>query len=439
MTTPIPAALALFAPILGAGYALRRRRCEAGTEKPVVAYLVNQYPKISHSFIRREILALERQGFEVVRVALRGWDARVVDPEDEQERKLTRYALRAGALNLPLAVLRMALLRPLALLRAFVLACRMGWRAERPLPVHLIYLAEACRIVPWLQARDVRHLHAHFGTNPAEVAMLAHVLGGPPFSFTVHGPEEFDKAQFIGLAEKMRRSSFVVAISSYCRSQLYRCVAHAHWDKVRVVHCGVEPSFSLAPMTPPPAARRLVCVGRLCEQKGQLLLIEAARHLAGLRVPFELVLVGDGELRAEIEALVARHGLQACVRITGAISSEQLRDEVLGARALVLPSFAEGLPGVIMEAMALSRPVISTFVAGTPELVEAGEHGWLVPAGDVAALADAMQQCLDAPLDTLARMGRAAHSRVVERHSGDVEVAKLAKLFETASIEAIAA
>ena len=136
-----------------------------------------------------------------------------------------------------------------------------------------------------------------------------------------------------------------------------------------------------------PAARRLVCVGRLCEQKGQLLLVEAAHRLTAQGVDFELVLAGDGEMRGAIEALITHHNLQGRVRITGWISGEQVRNEILAARALVLPSFAEGLPVVIMEAMALRRPVISTFVAGIPELVRPGEHGWLVPAGDVEALA----------------------------------------------------
>jgi colanic acid/amylovoran biosynthesis glycosyltransferase len=399
-----------------------------------VAYLLNQYPKISHSFIRREILALERRGVEVVRMALRGWDAAVVDDEDHTERKRTRYVLREGGLPLLLAVARMLVTRPRALMQALALALRMGVRAERPLPVHLIYLAEACRIAPWLEEAGVDHVHAHFGTNPAEVAMLVAALGGPSFSFTVHGPEEFDKAAYIGLGEKIRRCAFVVAISSFARSQLYRSVEHAHWDKVRVVHCGVDPAFGSVPLTPPPAARRLVCVGRLCEQKGQLLLVEAAQRLAARGTDFELVLVGDGEMRSDIEALVVRYNLdvnaRASVRITGAVSSEALGREILAARALVLPSFAEGLPGVIMEAMALNRPVISTFVAGIPELVHPGEHGWLVPAGDIDALVAAMQACLDAPAEDLARMAEAGYTRIMARHSTDVEVAKLAKLFE---------
>jgi len=173
-------------------------------------------------------------------------------------------------------------------------------------------------------------------------------------------------------------------------------------------------------------------VGRLCEQKGQLLLVEAAYRLATRGIPFELVLAGDGELRSEIEAMIRRDKLQDQVRITGWITGSEVREQIQAARALVLPSFAEGLPIVIMEAMALKRPVISTFVAGIPELVVPGEHGWLVPAGDVEVLADVMRVCLEMPADTIARMGEAAHKRVVERHSVATEAAKLHKFFQAA-------
>src|SRR5262249_19052952 len=210
-------------------------------------------------------------------------------------------------------------------------------------------------------------------------------------------------------------------------------VEHEQWPKVRVVHCGLEPTVYTESLSDAPTAKRLVCVGRLCEQKGQLLLVQAAQRLAAQGTDFELVFVGDGELRTEIEALVMRCNLKPKVRITGWISSGQVRAEILAAQALVLPSFAEGLPVVIMEAMALKRPVISTFVAGIPELVQPGEHGWLVPAGDVEALAQAMQTCLDAPADTLLRMGEAAHKRVLAHHTIDTAAAKLTKLFQAAS------
>ena len=345
-----------------------------------IAYFINQYPKVTHSFIRREILALERQGVEVQRIALRGWDSELVDAEDRQERTQTRYVLQDGLAALLWSVMRTLLTAPVRFISALGLAIRMGRRAERPLPYHLAYLAEACRMLPWLRSFGATHLHAHFGTNSAEVAMLAHALGGPTYSFTVHGPDEFDYPKFIGLGEKIRRAAFVVAISSFARSQLYRWVEHGHWPKIHVVHCGLERAFhDVAPT--PPGPPRLVCVGRLCEQKGQLLLVQAAQRLAAKGIEFELVLAGDGEIRAEVEALIAKFDLSKRIRITGWISGAGVRNEIMAARGLVLPSFAEGLPVVVMEAMALRRPVLTTYVAGIPELVRPGENGWLVPAG----------------------------------------------------------
>ena len=395
-----------------------------------IAYFINQYPKVSHSFIRREILALERQGFEVQRIALRGWDAQLVDAEDVSEQAQTHYVLQGGVKALAGPVLQVLRDQPRRFFSTLWLALRMGLRADRPWPYHVIYLFEACRLLSWLQAFGARHVHAHFGTNSTEVVMLAHALGGPAYSFTVHGPEEFDKPQFIHLGEKVRRAAFVAAISSYGRSQLFRWVEHAHWEKVKVVHCGLERAFHEVAAVAVPSVPRLVCVGRLCEQKGQLLLLEAARKLAAQGVVFEIVLAGDGEMRAEIETLIARHGLQAQVRITGWISSDQVRAQILAARALVLPSFGEGLPVVIMEAMALRRPVLTTYVAGIPELVRQGENGWLFPAGAVDELAVALTDCLAQPVEVLQRMGDAAYQRVLERHDIDTEAAKLAELFK---------
>jgi glycosyltransferase involved in cell wall biosynthesis len=398
-----------------------------------IAYLVNQYPKVSHSFIRREILALESRGFEVQRIALRGWDGALADPGDREERLRTRYVLQAGMLKLLIDVVLAFLRTPIRFLAALGLALRMAWHAERPLPYHLAYLAEACRVAAWLRASGAVHLHAHFGTNSAEVAMLAHALGAPAYSFTVHGPEEFDAPRCLGLAEKVRRSAFVVAISAYGRSQLYRWVERAHWPKISVVHCGLEASFHEVAPAPLPQAPRVVCVGRLCEQKGQRLLVEAAARLAAKGIALQIVLAGDGELRAELEALVQIHNLGKSVRITGWLSSPQVREEILAARALVLPSLAEGLPVVLMEAMALRRPVLTTWVAGIPELVRPGENGWLVPSGDVEALAAALQDVLARPAAELRAMGEAAHRRALERHSIDTEAAKLAALFHAAA------
>jgi len=398
-----------------------------------IAYFINQYPKVSHSFIRREILALERQGVTIQRIALRGWDAELQDAEDEAERDKTRYVLQEGVKGLLQPMLQVLRAQPKRFFSTLWLALRMGRRADRAWPYHLVYLAEACHVVQWLAAFEAEHVHAHFGTNSTEVVMLANALGGPAYSFTVHGPEEFDKPQFIHLGEKVERAAFVAGVSSYGRSQLYRWVAHEHWAKVKVVHCGLERSFHDVPAVAVPEAPRLVCVGRLCEQKGQLLLLEAARMLASQSVAFELVLAGDGEMRADIEILIARYGLQGQVRITGWISSAQVREEIVAARALVLPSFAEGLPVVIMEAMALRRPVLTTFVAGIPELVRQGENGWLFPAGAVDELAAAMADCLAQPVEVLQKMGEAAYQRVLERHDIDTEAAKLVSYFKASA------
>ncbi len=394
-----------------------------------IAYLVNDYPKVSHSFIRREILALERQGFEILRIAVRGWANPLPDPEDQSERDQTRYILEQGMAGLLLPTLRVLFKSPKRFFLALRLAIKMARTSHRSLPYHLAYVAEACRIVPWLDEFGAQRMHAHFGSNPTEIAMLAFVLGGPPYSFTIHGPGDFAKPMNLG--EKIERSTFVVAISSFGRSQLYLNATRENWPKINIVRCGLEEAFYDIPASSMASNDRLVCVGRLCEEKGQLLLIAAVSSLAAKGVRCQLILVGDGPMREEIERLVHKSGLEDSVRITGWLSSEQVRAEILGARALVLPSFAEGLPVVIMEALALKRPVLTTYVAGIPELVRHGENGWLFPAGSVDDLASAIEDCILRPPEDIQRMGDAGHKRVVELHSIDLEAAKLAELFVT--------
>jgi colanic acid/amylovoran biosynthesis glycosyltransferase len=392
-----------------------------------IAYFINQYPKVSHTFIRREILALERQGFDVQRIALRGWTEVLPDPEDQNEQKRTQFILQQGLLGLLLPVLRMLVMSPLRFIRTLWTAIRLSRQTDRRIFRHIICVAEACRLAHWLRQCGAARLHAHFGTNSAEVAMWGRSLGGPPYSFTVHGPEEFESP--MGLAEKVQRAEFVSAISSYCRSQLYLRCKSAQWPKIHVVRCGVDASFQQSTSTEVPQSPRLVCVGRLCEAKGQLLLVEAAARLRARNIEFDVVLAGDGPLRTEIETAIKRHGLEDTVRITGWISNSDVREAILAARALILPSFAEGLPVVIMEAMALRRPVASTFVAGIPELVRPGESGWLFPAGSLDELVATMQDVLSTPAADIKRMGEAGYLKVLELHSIDKEAAKLAQLF----------
>jgi len=400
-----------------------------------VAYLVNQYPLLSHSFIRREIRALEALGAEVLRLSIRPPAAPPLNPADRDELERTRLVLGAGPAALAAALLRSAIRRPGRLLSALGAALAAAFRAKRGRLRHLAYWAEACLVREWTEAWGAQHLHAHFGTNSAMVALLCHRLGGPGYSFTAHGPEEFEDPEALSLPAKIREARFVVGVSEFGRSQLERSCGDLR-DKIRVVRCGVDEALLREEPAPFPAVPRVVCVGRLCEAKGQWLLVEAARLLALRAASFEIAIVGEGPLRADLEARIARHGLGERVRLLGALPEESVKQQIREARALVLPSFAEGLPVVIMEALALGRPVLSTTVAGIPELVEPGVTGWLVAPGDPAALADALEQLLLAKDEELAALGRAGAARVAQQHDARREAARLAASFREAAAAA---
>jgi colanic acid/amylovoran biosynthesis glycosyltransferase len=397
-------------------------------DAPRIAYLVNQYPKVSHSFIRREIHGVEASGVLVKRYAIRSCYAELVDEADQKELALTRTVLESGAWTLLKSLAKTILVRPKKFLQALRLTVKFGKRSDRGILRHLIYLAEACLLNDWFAEDGIQHIHSHFGTNSTTVAMLCAALGRLTYSFTIHGPEEFETVQALSIVEKVQYASFVVTVSSFGKSQLYRWCDQSQWHKIKIIHCGVEPSF-FTEATPVPTEPRIVCVGRLCEEKGQLLLIEAIKPIVAAGIPIKLVLVGDGSSRQQIEASVSDGGLQDHVEITGWASSETVREQILAARTLVLPSFAEGLPVALMEALALHRPVISTYIAGIPELVIPNQCGWLVPAGSITDLTVAIQNAIELPSSVLTQMGQAGAKRVAQYHDVKIEAQKLAALF----------
>lgn len=398
-----------------------------------IGYFINQYPAVSHSFIRREILALESLGWRVSRFAIRPAPGGVVDAADHAEAKLTKFIVKVPLHEFIAIIARQLSGNAVLFFRTLIFAFRFNVRHQKNWIKTLICFFEACVLSDWASKQSIGHIHAHFGTNSTTIAMFAKCLGGPGYSFTVHGPEEFDKPETLGLLEKIRQASFVVAISSYGRSQLYRWGDFADWQKIKIVHCGLDAEFLHHFPSPIPAEPRMVCVGRLSEQKGQLLLLQATARLIAEGVVLKLVLVGDGPMRNEIEQFIAKHDLAAYVELTGSLSGEQVRQQIVNARAFVLPSFAEGLPVVIMEAFALGRPVISTYVAGIPELVVNAENGWLVPAGSVDDLVVAMRVALQSSPETLAEMGELGRQRVLERHAIDTEAEKLGEWFANLS------
>ena len=395
-----------------------------------IAYLVNTYPRASHSFIRREIQALERVGYAVHRFAMRSDRAALVDPADLAEDDATEHVLALGGRRLGVSAVRWVVRHPRAAMTALKLAWRCGAAGGQTAggrARHMIYWLEAAHVARRCRSLGIAHLHAHFGTNSATVAMLVQAMGGPRYSFTVHGPEEFDAPQALSLGLKIRRAAFTVAVSSFGRSQLCRWADPADWPRLHVVHCGIEPWRFAEPAPMPRTGTRLVAIGRLAEQKGFALLVEA---MAVTATPgLHLTLVGDGPLRPALEAAIAAHGLGERITLTGWADEARVQAELAAAHALVLPSFAEGLPVVVMEAMAAGRPVIATFIAGVPELVVPGDTGWLVPAGEATALAGAIAVLAATPPDRIAAMGRAARARVLARHDCDTEAHKLAALF----------
>lgn len=395
-----------------------------------VAYLVNQYPTVSQTFIRREITAVESTGaVDVTRYSLRRSDQGLVDPADRAEAEKTRVVLDLGVSGLAGATLRTAIASPRRFVATLTLAVSVGWRSDRGLLRHFGYLAEACALLWAFRNERIEHVHAHFGTKASAVAMLCRELGGPPYSFTIHGPLELDLARLLSLSEKVARAEFVVGITDFCRSQIWRNCDGAYWRKIHVVPCGVDSGFLDREPEPIPSVPRLVFVGRLSGHKAPGLLIDAAARLRRDGIPFTLTFAGDGELRPEIEAAIERDDLGGCVHIGGFSNEAAVCKYIREARALVLPSFAEGLPVVIMEAFALGRPVVSTYVAGIPELVEPGRSGWLVPAGSLDQLTAALREVLEAPPERLEAMGRAGRARVLERHDVAKSGRMLADLF----------
>ncbi|MCF6233928.1 MAG: glycosyltransferase [Rhodobacteraceae bacterium] len=397
-----------------------------------IAYILNTYPQPSHSFIRREMRALEKAGVTVVRLAMRRTGMPLVDPGDLKEAQLTSYVLDRGAVGLFGAMVRQALRRPGGCWRAFRLAWHCGRISPHGMLRHLIYLAEAAEVVRRCRADGVDHLHAHFGTNAATVAMLAGVLGGPGYSFTVHGPEEFDAPVALSLGLKLDRAAFAVGVSQFGRSQLMRWAGFETWPRLKVVHCAIEPEAFKAAGPMPKGPLRLVSIGRFAEQKGQMILIRMMQALKKQHPDIHLTLVGDGEMRSDLEAEISRFGLESSVTLTGWLDEDGVRREIANAHALIMPSFAEGLPMVVMEAMALARPVIATYIAGIPELVQPGITGWLVPAGDVDALVKAVQELAQSAPEALTRMGQAGRVRVLSRHDADIEAGKLVGHFQAA-------
>lgn len=396
---------------------------------PPIAYLTGEYPALSHTFILREIAALRAEGREVVTCAIRATSgAHVAGEAEAAEAAHTFYVIRAAkSPAMLLKALGFGLSRPGRLLSALALAWKTRPPGLKAFLWQMFYLIEALVLARHLTAKGVTHLHNHFANSSCSVAMLASELTGIPFSFTLHGPAIFFEPRLWRIDEKIARAKFVACISHFCRSQGMIFADQAHWPKMHIVHCGVAPDwYGRGDQAP---GQNLVFVGRLAAVKGVAVLLRTMARLKDQFPKAHLTLIGDGGERAALEALTRELGLENTVTFAGPKTQPEVAEALKGSDIFVLPSFAEGVPVVLMEAMASGLPVIATRIAGISELVEEGVSGHLVPPGSEEALAGAITSLLE-DAERRAAMGEAGRAQVVEHFDIAKEAAKIGRLID---------
>lgn len=395
-----------------------------------IAYLVSRYPAVSHTFILREVLQLRERGFDIEVASINAPDSAAQDmgAEECSEAERTYYVKRHGIIGALGAHLQ-GLRRPAAWLRGLRFALGLGGWDLRRKAYGLFYFTEALMLARWMEGRGLRHLHVHFASAAANVALLLKQIAPIGLSLTVHGPDEFYDAPGQWLPEKIAAADFIVCIGAYARSQLMHLSPASQWHKFEICPLGVDPERYL-PVRRPHTARpfTILCVGRLTPAKGQRILIDACRCLHQSGRQLHLVLIGSGPDQQQLKAAVAAHGLESVVRFTGALNQAEVRAWYSRADAFALASFAEGIPVVLMEAMASGIPCVSTRITGIPELIRDGEDGLLVTPSDTDELAAALARLMDdAPLrQYLARSGRA---RVQQKYDLTRNVERLGRIF----------
>lgn len=396
-----------------------------------LAYLTSHYPATSHTFIRREVVGLRRSGVAVETFSIRSPTAAERDAHDD-EGGPTLTLLDQPMMAFAAAHAGRMLRSPLAYLRTFRLALSHRPPGMRGLALAVAHFAESVLLARELERRGITRLHNHFANSAATVGFLATRLIGLPWSFTMHGISETDYPAGLTLARKIEAATAVMCVSWFGRAQGMRLVPPEHWAKMHVVRCGLL--FDELPAPRPVAERApiIICVGRLSPEKGQAGLIAAFASLSGDRPDLRLHLVGDGPDRARLDQLVAELGLGQAVRFLGRLSEADTLTALGDARLLILPSFLEGLPIVLMEAAALSIPAIASRIAGVPELVEDGVSGTLFTPGNWDELAERMAALLDDP-GKAATMAAVAHRVVTEQYDVMILARQLRELFAQTS------
>jgi glycosyltransferase involved in cell wall biosynthesis len=366
------------------------------SEVPRIAYLLSQYPAVSHTFFLNEVLAMRARGFLIETASVNSIHppAGGFPAAEMEEAGRTFYIKACPKAAIARVLLTTLFTRPRVVLRGLVAALRLRPWDIPGMGYALFYLVEAIILGDWMLRKGCSHLHVHFGGAVATVGMLTSIAWEIPYSLTIHGPEEFYDVVPSFLEQKIRLARFVTCISFYCRSQLLKISPVSGWPKFHVCRLGVQTKV----FAPAPAAERkilhILSVGRLHPAKGQMILLNSFRELHRRGLPIRLSIVGDGTGLHALRDFIQRNELDESVTLHGALSHPATRELLATADLFVLPSFAEGVPVALMEAMSMQIACISTFVAGIPELIESGEQGLLVPPSSVQALTEAMELLL---------------------------------------------
>jgi glycosyltransferase involved in cell wall biosynthesis len=407
-----------------------------------VAYVSAEYPKVSHTFIWREVEALRRRGVTVDTYTIRRTPPEGLLTEADRAADAQTWAvLPTTARHLLGAHARCLVRNPGRYLATLGLSLSLSAPGVRNRVWQAFYFAEAALLACELRRRGTDHVHAHFVNVASWVALLASELcgGSPAWSFTMHGPLEFDEVTLHGLPAKIERAEFVACISDFARAQLMRLTSPERWGGLHVVRCGLEASAvtSRKPASGV-ASMEILTVGRLAPMKGFSVLLDAMAELGRAGVAARLVVVGDGPERPKLEAQTRQLELGSRVHFAGALGTPEVAACLAAADVFCLPSFAEGVPVVLMEAMQAGLPVVATRVMGIPELVDEELSGLLVPPGRSEPLAAALARLAgDAPLRQ--RLGAAGAQTVRERFDVDDSAARLTELFAAACLSRAAA
>jgi colanic acid/amylovoran biosynthesis glycosyltransferase len=360
-----------------------------------LAYLVSEYPGISHTFIFREIQALRELGHEVHTASIRRpKHLDKMTAAEKAEAASTLYIKDTPLWQVARSHWRLFWRRPWHYLKMMAASYRYSRRGPRNLLKCLAYYAEAGILLEWLQTKEIHHVHVHFGNPAGTVALIAAAYGTMDYSLSIHGPDIFYDVTLELLPDKVKQARFIRAISYYCQSQLMRLMPYDDWSRLAIVRCGVDLAVFQPRPEPGNRAPELLCVGRLVPAKGQHILVEAVGRLHAAGLPLHLTLVGDGPDMASLQALVHKLDLAEQVTFTGAVGQAQVLAYYDRADIFVLASFAEGVPVVLMEAMAKEIPCVATCITGIPELIDHGINGLLVAPGNVEALAEALRLLL---------------------------------------------